>query len=122
MTDLTFKINGHDYSDLVEKRKYKTKLIPIIGRQYTDLNKVTHTTIARHQGELTVGIRVAPKSRITAFCADLQTAPVTVMYYSFQLGTVVTQTMMPDASTMQDAFNLAGERWNETSDVTFTEE
>lgn len=122
MTDLTFTINGHDYSDIVEKRNYQTRLIPVVGRQYTDLNKVEHTTIARYRGELTVGINVAAKSRITALATDLQSAPVSVCYYSFQLGTTVTQTMMPDSTTMKDAFSLGGVRFNETNEITFTEE
>lgn len=122
MTDLTFAINGKSYNDLVEKREYYTSLIPVIGAQYTDLNKVTHTSIIRHRGVLKVKLNPANRSRIAALCSDLCSAPVTVQYYSFQLGSVVTQTMVPDETTMQDAFSLASERWNNTSEITFTEE
>ena len=122
MTDLTFTINGNDYADLVEKGEYSTSQVPVIGAQYTDLNKVTHTSIVRHRGVLKVKLNPAKRSRIIALCSDLRSAPLTVQYYSFQTGSIVTQTMLPDETTMQDAFTLASERWNTTNEITFTEE
>ena len=121
MTDLTFTINGHDYKDIVTKRKYETFLIPVEGAKYTDLDKVDHVSIVRYRGKLQVELNPISDIRAAALCSDLMQSPCTVKYYSFQRNSVVTETMVPDAISMKDAFNFQNKRWSEPSGITFTQ-
>lgn len=121
MTELKFKINGTDYSGLVTKGKYATRKSPVIGSQYTDLNKVSHVTIKRYIGEVSVQINTAKESIVTALCQDLMDAPCTVQYHSFQDGADRTATMMPSDESLAEACKYMNKEYINTFNLTLTE-
>ncbi len=121
MTDLTFIVNSRDYSDVVDAHNYQTGLTPVEGSRYTDLDKVEHVAVARHRGSLAVKVNPLCGDRLAALCADLAAAPVTVTYYSFQRGRDVTETMMPDDTTVKDAFRFLNKRYAEGFSIKLTE-
>ncbi len=121
MTDLSFTINSHDYSGLVDVHNYQTGLTPVEGSRYTDLDKIEHVAIVRHRGTLTVKINPVDEDRLAALCADLINSPLTVTYYSFQRGQNVTETMMPDSSTVKDAFRFLNKKYVDGFSIKLTE-
>lgn len=121
MTDLSFTINSHDYSDIVDIHNYQTSLTPVEGSRYTDLDKVEHVAVVRHRGGLSVKINPVDEDKVAALCTDLITAPVTVTYYSFQRGHTVTETMMPDDTTVKDAFRFLNKKYVEGFSIKLTE-
>ncbi len=121
MTDLSFTINSHDYASLVDAHNCQTSLTPVEGSRYTDLDKVEHVAVVRHRGALSVQINPVDETKVAALCADLITAPVTVTYYSFQRGCTVTETMMPDAQAIKDAFRFLNKKYVEGFTIKLTE-
>lgn len=103
MTDLTLTINGSDYSHIVTKAQYKTFRTPVISYSYVDLDKVTHQYIKRWKGGLEVEVNPIFEDMAADLYEDLIEQPCEVSYYSFQLGQVVTESMIVSESTMQDA-------------------
>lgn len=122
MTDLKFKVNNTDFSDMVEKGSYITDRIAVAGAKYTDLNKVDHTTIARWRGYLEVTLNPSSPARIAALYTALATAPCTVDYHSFQLNADVQETMIPTLEALQDAKQRSSGHWVRKVKLTFTEE
>lgn len=122
MTDLTFRIGGTDFSSYVEKGSYKTDLIPIVGSQYTDLNKVKHTVIVRYLGYLEVTLNPMSPAQAQTLFNRLTSAPCTVQYFSFQEQSVVTRTMMPEWDELKDAKERSSGHWVQSITLSFTEE
>lgn len=121
MTDLTFQINGHDYSDIVEKRQYKTSYTPVVGTSYMNLNKVKRVSYIRYQGGLIVGLNPISAVRAAELYSDLMTQPCNVTYYSFQRNAVVTESMETEGINIQDGFEMMLKRWGTASTLEFIE-
>lgn len=122
MTDLKLIINGTDFSGIVEKYSYITGKIPVQGAKYTDLNKVDHTTIARHRGYLEFRCNPMSPTQVNSLFTALCNAPCTVQYFSFQDKANVTQTMIPSYDDVQDAKLRESGHWVRGIKVSFTEE
>lgn len=122
MTDLRFKVNGHDYSSMVTVREYKTNKIPVEGTSYVSLDKYNHTTIARYRGYLEVQINPQSPTELASFYDDLLNAPCEVQYWSFQSQSNVTETMMPSFSALQDAKDRGDGHWVREYTISFTQE
>lgn len=122
MIDLTLTINGIDFSAIIEKGSYITGKIPVVGAVYTDLNKVNHTTIARHRGYLEFRVNPLSPNQVYDLFTQLRSAPCTVKYFSFQDKTDVTQTMVPSFDDVQDAKKRNSGHWVRGFKISFTEE
>lgn len=122
MTDLTFRINGNDFSSIVEKGSYTTDLIPVVGSKYTDLNKVDHTIIARYRGYVEVTLNPMSPQQAKSLYTQLKNAPCSVEYFSFQDKEAVTKTMIPSWDSLKDAKQRDSGHWVRSIKITFTEE
>ena len=111
MTDLTFKVNGQDFSALVHKDGIRTYLEPVYSGEITNLAKVRRRALKRYRGVLHVTLNDLEESQSKALCAALLLEPLSISYYSFQRGRVVTETMALDPFAREQLLQDAGERW-----------
>lgn len=47
MTEFAFKINGTDFSEVVNRYGYETDRVPVSAGQFTDLAGVDHNVVLR---------------------------------------------------------------------------
>jgi len=121
MTDLIFKINGHDYSDIVEKRQYTTTYAPVVGTSYVNLDKVKRVSYARYQGRVAINLNPISAERAAQLYADLASQPCQVTYFSFQRNMQVTETMETEGIDIQDGFTMLSKRWGTPSTLEFVQ-
>lgn len=93
MTDLTFKVNGQDFSSLVHKNGIRTYLEPVYSGEITTLDKVRRRALKRRRGILHVTLNDLEESDAEDLCAALMLDPLRVTYYSFQRRQHVTELM-----------------------------
>lgn len=111
MTDLTFKVNGQDFSALVYKNGIRTYLEPIYSGEIITLDKVRRRALKRYRGVLHVTLNDLEEKQSSALCAALLADRLDVSYYSFQRGQVVTETMSLEPFAREQILQDAGERW-----------
>lgn len=121
MTDLTFTINGVDFSSIVQKGEYTTGKIPVTIKR-TDLDKVDHTILIRHRGYIEVTLNPLSPAQAEDLFTQLELSPCTVQYFSFQDKAIVQQTMVPSFDNLQDAKKRESGHWVRSIKVSFTEE
>lgn len=104
MTSFTFKINGEDFTDCVNKNSYATDYKAIESKRITTLDGVDHVQVVRYRGSLTVGINPLSKTRFAQLCTALAAPNLEISYHSFQRGGDVLENMtlqsMPGAYAM----------------------
>lgn len=120
MTDLTFKINGADFSRHVHKYGYQTDRQPVYAAQFTDLSGVDHNIPLRWKGVLTVTLNPMTEAQSARMCAALAAYPLEVTYHSFQLGKDVTEAMTVSTMSRSLALKRGAVRWHEGGTITFT--
>ena len=111
MTDLTFEVNGQDFSALVHKDGIRTYLDPVYSGEITTLAKVRRRSLKRYRGVLHVTLNDLEEKESTALCAALMAYPLQVTYYSLQRRRVVTESMSLEPYALEQLLQDAGERW-----------
>ena len=111
MTDLTFKVNGQDFSALVHKNGIRTYLDPVYSREITTLNKVRRRILRRYRGILHVTLNDLEDKEVSRLYAALMSWPLEVTYYSFQRQKVVTETMSLEPYAAAQLLKSQNERW-----------
>ena len=111
MTDLTFEVNGRDFSALVHKNGIRTHLEPVYSGEITTLAKVRRQALKRWRGILHVTLNDLAEKDSAALCQALMEWPLTVRYYSWQRRQVVSENMTLDPFAREQLLRDAGERW-----------
>lgn len=111
MTDLTFEVNGTDFSALVHKNGIRTYLEPVYSGEITTLAKVRRRSLKRWRGILHVTLNDLAEKDSAALCAALMAYPLQVRYYCWQRRQVVTEAMSLDPFAREQLLRDAGERW-----------
>lgn len=111
MTDLTFKVNGKDFSHLVHKNGIRTYLEPVYSGEITTLDKVRRRVLKRYRGGVHVTLNDVEASQSAELCAELVKVPVTIGYYSFQRAKYVEESMTLDSFARERLLKDAGEDW-----------
>ena len=111
MTDLTFKINGQDFSALVHKNGIRTFLEPVYSGEIITLDKVRRRALKRFRGILHVTLNDLEETESARLCAALTDHPLQVQYYCWQTRQVVTQYMSVEPFAREQLLRDAGERW-----------
>ena len=106
MSKFPWKINGEDFTGLVNKYGYTTDRIPVYSSVWTDLSGVEHSTKLRDKGYLAVTLNDITAEESLRLCRQLRRPSLQVEYHSFQLGQVVPERMrvtsMPRSLLMMD--------------------
>lgn len=110
MTDLTFKINGQDFSALVHKNGYRTYLDPVYSGEITTLDGVRRAALLRRRGRLHITLNDLDEEDSARLCAALLAEPVSVTYHSFQRDADVTEQMRLDPYAREMLMRDAGTR------------
>lgn len=118
MSKYPVKINGEDFTDLFHKRGYVTDRQPVYAGSYTDLEQVDHYVVGRWRGYFSGTTNDLTAEEAARLCAALLASPVELTYHSFQLGAVVTETMI--LSEMPQALKLQTSRASWIKGVTLT--
>ena len=123
MTTYTFKVNGHDYSGLVERDSYATSLSPVYGETIQTIDGVGHTAMLRKKGTIRIGLNPQNTTDTKSLCDDLLDAPCEVQYHCLQRNLDVTALMTIDSvsATNLSRCKYLGESWNELDRITLTE-
>lgn len=120
MTEYPFKINGKDFSRLVNRYGYTTDLKPVVVT-YTDLNQVEHEKIVRYRGFVTVPLNPLLEEDSAELCAELLKRPLSIEYHCFQRHTTVVATMRLDSIPMEYLAKAAGRRWMQAINLDFAQ-
>lgn len=110
MTDLTFKVNGQDFSALVHKNGIRTYLEPVYSGEITTLDKVRRRTLKRRRGILHVTLNDLEENEAEDLCAALMLEPLSVTYYSFQRRQQVTEIMSLSPYALEQLLMDGGSR------------
>lgn len=111
MTDLTFEVNGQDFSALVHKNGIRTFLEPVYSGEITTLAKVRRRAFKRWRGILHVTLNDLEEKDSARLCQALLNYPLTVRYYCWQRQQVVSEVMSLDPYAREQLLRDAGERW-----------
>lgn len=118
MTEYSFKVNGKDFTRLVNRYGYTTDLKPVVVT-YTDLDQVEHEKIVRYRGFLTVPLNPLLEEDSAELCAELLKRPLMIEYYSFQRHVYVEENMRLDSLPMEYLAKAAGRRWMKAINLPF---
>ena len=119
MTHFPFAVNGVDFSALVHKRGYRTNRVPVYTPQIQTLDGVSHFSLIRTKGVLTVTLNPAEKEKMQQLAEELQILPVKVKYHSFQTGTTEEENMVAQDLSMALLLSSAGKDWIGGFELTF---
>jgi hypothetical protein len=97
----TLKINGVDFSDLINEKLYKTDSVPVVAWEMTDLTGVRHEVVSRRRNVLTVRLKPLTAERAVALFSALSKTSLSVTYTHLQTGTDVTNTMMATSVSLR---------------------
>lgn len=106
MSKFPFKVNGVDFSALVNKYGYSTDRVPVYSSNWTDLSGTDHSVKLRDKGWLYVTLNDITAEQSAKLCRQLRKPTLDVEYHSFQLGQTVVERMritsMPRTLLMMD--------------------
>ena len=122
MTDLTFTVNGKDFSALVHRDGIKTFLEPVYSSEITTLNKIRRRMLVRYRGVVHIKLNDLEQGESEELCAELMKWPLVIGYYSFQRRRVVTETMSLDPYAVVQLFRNEDERWLSGTTLKFEQE
>ena len=105
MIDQTFMINGHDWRRLVCRNKYSTVKTPIY-EEYQDIDKKRHYVVSKYRHQVSVELNPMSLADAQTFCADLESRPLMLKFFSEQQQEDLTRECMP-ISTQIDATFMA---------------
>lgn len=121
MTEYTFKVNGVNFAQLVNKYAYQTDTVPVESNRVRTMDGVDHVVVLRHKGVLRVGINPADSAAFVNFCAELQKSPVEVEYTSLQHNADVVKTMTVSGMPISFGLKNANRTILDKLELTFTE-
>lgn len=121
--NLTFSLNGTDYSRMVERDSYATGLIPVYSDAVTTFDGVDHMVLIRSKGTVTVGLNPQTAADTKSICEALNRCPVTVKYHCLQRNTDVTANMIVSQQSAKflSRCKARGYVWNEIDAITLEE-
>lgn len=76
MTNMTFTLDGVDFSALVKSRGYKTQRVPVYGRKVTTKDGVDHQKKLRDRLVVTAPLNDMLQEQSEALCEKLRLHPI----------------------------------------------
>lgn len=121
-TKYTFRLNGVDFSRMVERDSYNTALRPIIKHIET-MDGIKHIALVRHRGTVTVGFNPQTADDSAALSMALLSVPVICEYHCIQRNQDVTAKMMLDevAAKHLSRCRHRAQDWNDIGQIILEE-
>lgn len=123
MLDYTLKINGVNFTAMIERDSYQTETIPIYTDRLTTMDGVDHVALLRNKSTLTFEFNPQTAAQTKTACDALLAQPCTVYFFNIQSNAYKTANMTLDGQSAQYLSRCLsrGLRWNQMDPITLTE-
>lgn len=123
MLDYSLRINGVDFTSLVERDSYRTNKIPVYSDSIVTMDGITHVALIRNKSEITFSFNPQNAQNTAMACNALLSMPCEVYFYDLQSQAYAVATMMIDGQSAQYLSRCLyrGERWSQMDSITLTE-
>ena len=123
MISYRFKASGVDLAPYVERDGYTTAVAPVFTSEVTTMDGVTHRSLLRLRGSVTVKLNPQSADAAARICAALLRHPVQVEYFCLQRQDVVVASMQAPTQTAQFLSRClaGGQRWTQAKNITLEE-
>lgn len=123
MLDYSLRINGVDFTSLVERDSYRTNKIPVYSDSIVTMDGITHVALIRNKSKITFSFNPQNAQNTAMACNALLSMPCEVYFYDLQSQAYAVATMMIDGQSAQYLSRCLyrGERWSQMDSITLTE-
>ena len=118
---MTFEVNGHDCSDLIQKYGYATSYVPVYTQSVQTMDGVEHVGILRYRGTLTVTLKPLTGTQLNNFTNYLGSGVPSIRYQCLQRNTVVLANMKLDPVSADLVLQNASHTFYGDTQITFTQ-
>ena len=111
MKQYVFKVNGEDFSAIVNAKGYATAREPVVAWEMQDLAGETHRVVSRWRYVLSLQLHEIPQQQAAALADQLLKSPLTVNFTSLQTGAEVEAEMYLDELSYGHLLSVGGKNW-----------